>query len=509
MKFYLIPKGHAFSSKGVNEAYLRYDSWNDYSFVTMFHLLLYDENGVSHQIGNVKIGFRGQTTNMTTHTRLSKKGTEFEKLTDEYFSLGQDIDFYKSVSKLSEFSRRQLLEGLNDIVANPKLIDVFLKEDVFKVSLLREVSLSIIKGQFARILAGNPPLTTFKFSFVRPKTEKISDIRLDFKVEIESKPSTNIHAIIGRNGVGKTFLLNGMIDAIVNNGKSEAKFYDMEGWQEKPITSDYFSSLVSVSFSAFDPFEPPREQPDPSLGTCYFYVGLKKENNNLKLISEIHNEFSETLQFCFNQKNKQEHWLKAIKTLESDDSFAMMELAKLAQFPKEELKERAMHFIRRMSTGHAIVLFTLTHLIARVEEKTLVIMDEPECHLHPPLLSAFIRALSELLYDRNGVSILATHSPVVLQEVPKSNVWKMSRIGLTTTLSRPDIETFGENVGVLTREVFGLEVVKSGFHDLLVKSIKNGDSYKQIISEYKDQLGLEARALLKSLIVHRDRNNNQ
>ncbi|MGN9540532.1 AAA family ATPase [Escherichia coli] len=63
-----------------------------------------------------------------------------------------------------------------------------------------------------------------------------------------------------------------------------------------------------------------------------------------------------------------------------------------------------------MSSGHAVVLLTLTRLVATVEEKTLVLIDEPESHLHPPLLSAFIRALSDLLLD-NGLSIIATHSP--------------------------------------------------------------------------------------------------
>lgn len=48
-----------------------------------------------------------------------------------------------------------------------------------------------------------------------------------------------------------------------------------------------------------------------------------------------------------------------------------------------------------------------------------MLIDEPEGHLHPPLLSAFVRALSELLVNRNGVAIIATHSPVVLQEVPR------------------------------------------------------------------------------------------
>ncbi|WP_269781216.1 AAA family ATPase [Photobacterium carnosum] len=40
-------------------------------------------------------------------------------------------------------------------------------------------------------------------------------------------------------------------------------------------------------------------------------------------------------------------------------------------------------------------------------------IDEPESHLYPPLLSAFIRDLSELFHNRNGVSIIATHSTLL------------------------------------------------------------------------------------------------
>ncbi|PJN92440.1 hypothetical protein CNY89_29680, partial [Amaricoccus sp. HAR-UPW-R2A-40] len=75
---------------------------------------------------------------------------------------------------------------------------------------------------------------------------------------------------------------------------------------------------------------------------------------------------------------------------------------------------------KKMSSGHAIIILTLTQLVAQVQEKSLVLMDEPESHLHPPLLSAFIRSLSRLLHRQNGVAIIATHSPVVLQEIPRS-----------------------------------------------------------------------------------------
>ena len=71
----------------------------------------------------------------------------------------------------------------------------------------------------------------------------------------------------------------------------------------------------------------------------------------------------------------------------------------------------------------------IAKLIELVEEKTLVLMDEPEEHLHPPLVAAFIRALSNLLTYRNGVGIVATHSPVIVQEVPKKCVWILRRSG--------------------------------------------------------------------------------
>ena len=184
-----------------------------------------------------------------------------------------------------------------------------------------------------------------------------------------------------------------------------------------------------------------------------------------------------------------------------------MQLSKLIDnsLPQYEI----LKIIRKMSSGHASVLLIITQLVAKVEEKTLVLLDEPESHLHPPLLSAFVRALSDLLDNRNGVAIIATHSPVVLQEIPRSCVWKIERTGKITNPYRPSVETFGENVGVLTREVFGLEVIKSGFHKLLTEKVATGKSYDEIVHEFKDQLGKdqlgnEAKILLKTLIRIRD-----
>lgn len=522
MKFYVFSRTHVLPSEGRDAAYLKIDHWNDYSFVTMFHLSAHDSYGVFYDIGDVKIAFMGQAPEEATYERLQPS---FDSLPADFFSLGQSVDYYRNIACLPSDLGRDVLLRLGDIVTQPDLIDGLTDEAVFRTSLLRDVSLSVVKGQYARVLAGKAQLTDYRFRFSRPETPDLSTIDLDFDVEVNSTPTTNIHALIGRNGVGKTTILNGMIKAVVDRGSAGGKFFDNSDRQEGEIPNDYFSSLVSVSFSAFDPFSPPEEQPDPAKGTCYFYIGLKEAGNDghHRTINDLQGDCAKSLIKCFADKNKSKRWHDAIEKLGSDGIFESMNLGYLieayhrvrAEHPRtvqhdaskfrSSYEELISPYLKRMSSGHAVVLLTITRLVETVEEKTLVLLDEPESHLHPPLLSAFVRALSDLLYDRNGVAIIATHSPVVLQEIPKSCVWKVYRSGRSVTAGRPSIETFAENVGLLTSEVFSLEVSRSGFHDLLARSVASGEKYEEIVNKYDGKIGFEGRAILKVLISDRDR----
>lgn len=510
----------------MNTVYLRIDHWNDFSYVTMFYMTLFDEKGIYHEIGNVKIGFKGQTVATSTYTKL---GDGFEYLSDEFFSLGESGEFYKRMAFLPKSMRESILSSLKDLVCLPKNIESVRDEQVFSTSLLRGMSVSIIKGQYARLLERKAELTDFHFKYIKKAEDTMSGIELEFKVEADIEtdarvkpPSTNIHALIGRNGVGKTTILNGMIEAITSSGDTSSAFFEKSIWGDSPIDRDYFSCLVSVSFSAFDLFIPPKEQSDPAKGACYFYVGLKDKSGKeaLRTTPELHDDCALALTSCFQSSEKTARWKKAIENLGSDDNFAAMKLLRLEevfrkvkgsiskQSDSEDFKniykENITHFLGKMSSGHAIVLLTISRLVATVDEKTLVLLDEPESHLHPPLLSAFIRSLSDICQEQNGVAIIATHSPVVLQEIPSSCIWKVNRLELDVSTTRPTIECFGENVGVLTKEVFGLEVVRSGFYNMLSKSVEEDLSYDEILQGYKNKLGFEGRAILKALIAHRD-----
>ncbi|MEO1254486.1 MAG: AAA family ATPase, partial [Bacteroidota bacterium] len=161
-----------------------------------------------------------------------------------------------------------------------------------------------------------------------------------------------------------------------------------------------------------------------------------------------------------------------------------------------------------LSSGHKIVLLTVTKLVELVDDKTLVLLDEPETHLHPPLLSSFMKSISDLMIKRNAVAIIATHSPVVLQEVPKSCVTIVNRFNTKYTVYRPSIETYGETISRLTREIFQLEVLDSGFYKTISDYLKQNPSYDNLVDEFDEQLGSEAKILARSILLESGENGD-
>jgi ABC-type transport system involved in cytochrome c biogenesis ATPase subunit len=400
---------------------------------------------------------------------------------------------------------------LRDVAADDGLFEQALAEDVTKVSLLRSVSSMTVRGQFRRLARGGARLTPFHFSYTAPTEHRssASPLVLTFEVEPESEPPTNVHVLVGRNGVGKTRILRMMSQALVDPtapAKTVGRFVS----GQETNAGELFANLVSVTFSAFDPFEPLRPRRDASVGVRYTYIGLQRprtqegKTRSPKRPAILSKEFVESVRAC-RVGAKGDRWRRALQALEADPLFQQADITGLAEGELAGSWEAdARKLFSKLSSGHKIVLLTITRLVEAVDERTLVLLDEPEAHLHPPLLSAFVRALSDLLVHRNGVAIVATHSPVVLQEVPMTCAWKLQRVGAQASADRPEVETFGENVGVLTREAFGLEVTHSGFHSMIRRSIAEGGDYSDVLERFGHHLGAEARAIVRGLIAVRD-----
>ena len=501
-----------------NTVYLTKNSWNDWwEYETLFSVNYVNEAHKSIYLGDVKIG----EEEMPDGVKTPQIPPKFTKLSTKFFSLGQSDYYYEEVYKLGPTIAKQILEGLRDIAYYKSVYEGVLGLDITKKSLMRDVGSYTIENQYRRLARGGARLTSYNFSYEYPEIDsEITSPVLEFNVNPNSFPPTNIQVIIGRNGVGKSYLMKNIVSAFsIPTNKSYGKLIseDKELKRISDINKE-FPNLVCIAFSPFDTFV----RKISSKSVKYDYIGLEVDaeteegKSNVKSSEERQNDnFCNSLKICISNEQKCNLLTNAIETLSSDPIFSECQIRELfinndnveSKIEWEDVSKTAIKIFKKLSSGHKVILLTVTRLISIVTEKSLILIDEPENHLHPPLLSAFIRALSDLLIDRNAVAIIATHSPVVLQEVPKKCVWKINRHGKYVTAERPNYETFANTIGVLTSEVFGLEVNKSGFHKMILDEVNAGLTFSEIKEKFNNEIGIEGLALISTLLANKDSSN--
>lgn len=488
--------------------YLHYDNWDDYSYKTSFNARYVDKNGNEYSLGSVKIGI----VNMGRGKTFDHIPKRFISLPEQYISLGQEDRYYENIAQLGEEKRKQILVALRDVAYDLELFKKYEKEMVMLTSLMRSITPFTVKLQFNRMAHGGARLTSYNFNYSLRSNEAecaTEGNEITFSVTPDSNPPTNVHVLIGRNGTGKTSLIKNMIHSIRGSDTSHGTFH----YEGRIRSRAEFANVLCVAFSPFDDFS---ELETIESAIPYSYIGLNKTSTDL--LQMIETQFLESFTGCMVNARKRKLWLNAIDVLKSDPTFDEVHIESLVEnMPifvsggsftngQEEIKRT----FSKLSSGHKVVLLIVTCCVDKIEEKSIVFLDEPENHLHPPLLSALIRALSELLIDRNGVAIVSTHSPVVLQEVPSSCVWTLRRCGGQMIPERLAVQTFGSSISQLTNEVFGLEVTDSGFHKMLAEAVREksgsvfpASDYDRIVSEFDGQLGDEAKLHLRTLLAVR------
>ena len=494
-----IVQDNWYNTSAINTCYLISKNWDDFSFKTTFELIYRNAEGKEQNFGKVRIMQWGQESGYTPIV------SSFFELDASYCSLGNGQDYYEEMMNLPDSIRNNMLRSLRDCTYNPGIYKQFFDQPAMRNSLLREVSESAVTTLFPSILQGHAILTSYNFRFLlnnNPETV------IDVDVKPYSLPPTNIHVIIGRNAVGKTRIISGIMDCISKaktpsqiSMPGQIEFINANSYDFDTAESERFANLIVVVFSAFDNFQPRRNQEDKDSIPCY-YIGLKKDDNiSFKSQTDLSNEFIKSFNHCVHS-NRRQRWSEIIQILCSDPIFKEYKLYEL-DFDNIQDNE-VLTIYNSLSSGHRVILLTVTRLVELMNEKTLVLIDEPENHLHPPLLSSFMKALSVLAIQRNAVVIIATHSPVVLQEVPRTCTTKINRVGSSYNLSRPHFETFGENIDVLTRDIFRLELEDSGFYKSIRDHLETtGFNFDALIKDFGGNIGSEAKAIALALIAAR------
>lgn len=544
MKIYVTPHSRKESpaNSAEYEIILQRDDWNDYSYITKYHLYLTKKLTGSDEIeyvGSVKIIKKGQVADNSYMVELG----ELSSLSSEYCSVGQSLDYYTRLSKLNNEVRNGILNSLRDINLFDYKSEGFKDENVWTSSVMRDLKDDddifllpkyILEHNFSSI-----PSIDAKLEFSHGRM--LNPLKLDFDskeygVFNYQKLPCRMAVIVGRNGSGKSTTLARL---------SKVAFSSTQD-RKKDIISDIgeiypeglgFPKIINLSYSAFDSFQIPgvtykekvQLKNDIAKGKGrYIYCGVRDVCAELELELEQYSD-TDTEDIYFSSERQERTILKPLEILSKEfndayvriqkDDFKKNTLHSVLSKLKEEAsissivddiladdfsKNPAAYFYN-LSTGHKFVLHSMLHIILYAEKRCFVFFDEPETHLHPPLLAVLMSALRIILNKVDAFAIVATHSPVVVQETLSKNVNVITRSGDLIDFQRPDIETFGENIGSITSAVFSLTSQVTDYHDeldKLIKAYKDHDNAIEIIESFFDLgLSIQARSYVMSKLA--------
>jgi hypothetical protein len=412
-------------SPQANCAILRPISWDDYGHRVLFHLSRRTDGADELPIGLLKI--------LRIGAERPALEEEFEQLDGQYCSMGQGPSFYSSIRMQAD--AREILVALRDLTVLPEPEQRALtSNDQVQRTLLRTSSARFAYAQEAGEI---DPDIRFRVSRQVRGFAGRHEVTFHFSRE---QTLGRMVVLVGENGTGKTQFLNGLIHPTL--GISDPQLDEIDA--VPPI-----SRLILLSFGAFDRARIPRHVGD-HLVIPYDYCGLRR------YVDPMRGKEVVDMQSALHQLGAAYDELVR-RGCESQWQTYIGEYGMRPPGPgyfEQWVEER--------SAGQKFVCFVLTNLLAKLEPGALVVFDEPEIHTHPRMLSTLMRHLVELLQAHDAFAIVATHSPIVLQEVPARQV-RVFRVGGEPERPLPQIfgyprECFAEALDEIVKSGFGLEI---------------------------------------------------
>lgn len=460
------------ASRPESHVLLRKLRWDDHGHQTLYQVELVRNGHASVSIGFVKIAcFESD------HRELDD---EFEALSEDCCSLGQSWDYYQQLRRHG--IRDDLLIGLRDLstMTDDARVRVQAAHTIVARSLLR---FTTARHALARCLAQKTG--PYEFTVIHKVEGFAEPHRVDFNFDTD-RICGRIVVLVGENGTGKTRLLQGLmwpvlgVREVIPGSVTKALAY--------PSIAPRFSFILMLSFSAFDPFSIPRFPIGESFAR---YAGLRHRD------SDWNNRYKVSLETAFDELNV---------------AYRRLQMRGRIDEWREALKEHGLrppdhalnNWLDTRSAGQKFIFFTLTHIFAYVDEQALLLFDEPEQHSHPAMLTLLMKQLRQVLARFDAFAIVATHSPIVLQETPARQVRVFRRQGRYPLISRYPGECFAENLNEIVRRGFGLDEDDRNYKKLLASQVANQRRSVEQVRRELDRMGLAGYLALEQLSGERE-----
>ena len=464
--------------------------WNDYFYYTRYRLY-YVKDGKTNVIGEVKIMKRGA---MNTSEHLPK---QFVALEDDYCSLGGSPSYYRRIRELFGNNAHIVLGQLRDTAFYEAIYKQFEDDTEYKTSLLRDNESEKARREGRYYVYGRNMKDAYAFRYNYKLPYLGEDVEIDFNYKYSGQDYERIIGLIGENGVGKTTLLKQILHSLVTNDNS-----NFAG--PRPL----FSSVLMISYSPFDCYQVDTQGRAPFIN--YEYSGLMKDKEqmyttrnqveilaeNIKAIYHRKDRFATRWEALVNKVIPMENLLKFITDGDGGDV--------------EVNLDGLLGLCENASSGETMFLYSISAIMAKIRSDSLIIMDEPEQHLHPKAVTALMHSVYRILEKYESYALISTHSPYIIRELVSPNVMIFKRFGNSLSVKRIGIESFGEDVSVLSDTVFGNMSESKRYEKFIMDVVdRNGFDYDASVKELQtgpNALSLNARLLVRTYI---DKNKDE
>ncbi|MDM5283773.1 AAA family ATPase [Peribacillus frigoritolerans] len=124
-----------------------------------------------------------------------------------------------------------------------------------------------------------------------------------------------------------------------------------------------------------------------------------------------------------------------------------------------------------LSSGEITMLFRFLPLLMEVNNNSIILIDEPETHLHPVWIQQFISYLVDIFHDFHSHFILATHSPLIVTDLPIECIVGLEKYENKVQQYLLYENTLGGDPSDLLKEVFELKSLQGDFTVELLKEV--------------------------------------
>ena len=444
--------------------------WDDYGHKTSFVLSYVGQEGNRLKVGNVKI------CKKNVDKTLDDIPSSFLSLDSNYCSLGQEPSYYSEIKRILGEDAIAFLYAMKDAATFSSISDDFVNDSGFRHSLLRDNSADTALNLGRYVLAGFNPDERINFTY---KTQLAYAHDYDFNIKFDfgrinqENNFNRVIAIIGENGVGKTSLLSNLAKSIAIQQKDcFLPHYPM------------FTKVVAASYSMFDRFY------DIDVREFNFkYCGMHNSNGGLmneKELKERHESNAETI----NAMNRGKNLKKFLGNILPNDMLEGLFEIKKEPFKRCETRfkyEVYENYYGKMSTGQTMLTNLIIDITANVRSNCLIMIDEPEVHLHPNAITQIINVVNHVCEIYSSCCIMATHSPLVIQSLLSRNVLIMERdIDGMPVVRQMRVESLGENLTTINEEIFSNGQRDKYYRQLIKKAVEGKESMDQVLQELQN-----------------------